>query len=177
MNSCIRNLLKRLIAPVALVTVLPVFVMGQAPQKESRSKAQSVPVTVDNFIRAETDMYFGRVVKAGGLGKFIHNRELTPLDKQVVVRMNRDTLYSGAVFDLDAGQATITLPNAGKRFMSMQVINEDQFTHAVFYEPGSYTFAQGKAGTRYIDVIVRMLADPSSPRDLGGPRASGCDEG
>jgi hypothetical protein len=28
--------------------------------------------------------------------------------------------------DLDAGPVTITLPDAGKRFMSMQVINEDE---------------------------------------------------
>jgi hypothetical protein len=46
------------------------------------------------------------------------------------VRPNRDTLYSGAVFDFDAGPATITLPDAGSRFMSMQVFDEDQYTHA-----------------------------------------------
>jgi hypothetical protein len=37
--------------------------------------------------------------------------------------MNRDTRYSAAVFDLDAGPVTIALPDAGKRFMSMQVID------------------------------------------------------
>jgi hypothetical protein len=35
--------------------------------------------------------------------------------------MNRDTLYSSAVFDLDAAPVTITLLHPGKRFMSMQV--------------------------------------------------------
>jgi hypothetical protein len=39
---------------------------------------------------------------------------------------NRDTLYSLSVFDLDAGPVTVTLPNAGQRFISMQVIDEDQ---------------------------------------------------
>jgi hypothetical protein len=39
--------------------------------------------------------------------------------------MNRDTLYSQALFDLDAGPMTITLPDAGKRFISMQIINEE----------------------------------------------------
>ena len=38
-----------------------------------------------------------------------------------MIRLNRDTLYSSAVFDLDAGPVTITLPDAGKRFMSMLV--------------------------------------------------------
>jgi hypothetical protein len=45
-----------------------------------------VPVTIDNFNRAETDMYFGGSVKEGGLGTFRHNREATPIDKQMVIR-------------------------------------------------------------------------------------------
>lgn len=94
---------------------------------------KAVPVTVENFRRAECDLYFGKVVKDGGLGKYIHARELIAIDKQTVIRMNRDTLYSGAVFDLDAGPVTITLPDAGKRFMSLQVLDEDHYTHAVYY--------------------------------------------
>ena len=55
-------------------------------------------------------LYFGNAVKDGGFGKFFHIRELTPMDHQLVIRQNRDTLYSAAVFDLDAGPVTITLP-------------------------------------------------------------------
>jgi len=88
-----------------------------------------IPVTADNFIRAESDTYFAATVKGyDALGKFGHNREPTPIDKQTIIRMNRDTLYSAAVFDLDAGPATITLPDAGQRFLSMQVINQDHYT-------------------------------------------------
>ncbi len=85
-------------------------------------------VTADNFIRAETDMYFGNVaVKEGGFGKFNHHREPIAIDQQHVIRSNRDTLYSAAVFDLDAGPVTITMPDAGKRFMSLMVIDEDHY--------------------------------------------------
>ena len=87
-----------------------------------------IPVTVENFTRAESDRYFAAAVKKGGFGKFYHSREPTPIDKQTVIRMNRDTLYSSGVFDLDAGPVTITLPDAGKRFLSMQVIDEDHYT-------------------------------------------------
>ena len=59
------------------------------------------------------------------------------IDQQTVIRLNRDTLYSPGVFDLDAGPVTITLPDAGKRFMSMQVINEDQYTPEVVYGAGT----------------------------------------
>jgi hypothetical protein len=80
--------------------------------------------------------------------------------------MNRDTLYSAAVFDLDAGSATVTLPEAGKRFMSLQVINEDQYTQAVHYGAGKYPLTREKIGTRYVITAVRTLVDPAQPKDL-----------
>lgn len=125
-----------------------------------------VPVTADNFVRAESDLYFGVTVKKGGFGKFEHNREAQPIDKQTVIRLNRDTLYSAAVFDLDAGPVTITLPNAGKRFLSMQVFNEDQYTVAVFYGGGSHTLTRQQVGTRYVMVGIRILADPADSKDM-----------
>jgi len=74
-------------------------------------------------VRAETDMCFAMFAKGGGFGKFRHLRDL-PLEN-TGVRPNRDTLYSEAVFDLDAGRVTITLPDAGTRFITMMVIDED----------------------------------------------------
>ena len=58
---------------------------------------------------------------------------------------------------------TITLPDPGKRFMSMQVINEDQYTPAVRYAPGRFTFTPDAIGTRYVIVAVRTLVDSSQP--------------
>src|SRR5262249_34453767 len=112
--------------------------------------ADTVPVTVDTFARAESDLYMGNAVKDGGFGKFHHNRTPAEIDKQIVIRMNRDTLYSAAVFDLDAGPVTITLPDAGKRFMSLQVINEDHYAPMVVYGAGQVTLAKEKVGTRYV---------------------------
>ena len=42
-----------------------------------------------------------------------------------------------SVFDFDAGPVTITLPDAGKRFMSLQVLDGDQYTHQVIYGAGA----------------------------------------
>jgi Protein of unknown function (DUF1254) len=69
---------------------------------EAAEGPKPVPVTVENFKCAESDLYFGDVIKDGGISKFFHIRQPTPIDKQTVIRMNRDTLYSAAVFDLDA---------------------------------------------------------------------------
>ena len=132
----------------------------------ARSASDTVPVTAENFTRAESDLYFGRIVKDGGLGKYDHRREPTAIDKQDVIRMNRDTFYSAGVFDLDAGPVTVTLPDAGKRFMSLQVIDEDQYTHAVIYAAGPHTFTRDQIGTRYVALPIRTLVDPSDPLDV-----------
>jgi hypothetical protein len=133
----------------------------------SQLKSQPVPVTVENFIRAESDMYFTSCVKqAGGLGKFFHNREVMPIDKQTVVRANRDTLYSWAAFDLDAGPVRVTLPDAGQRFMSLQAIDEDQYTPSVVYGAGRHTFTREQVGTRYFIAGIRILVDPANPQDV-----------
>ena len=133
--------------------------------------ADPVPVTPDNFARAESDLYFSNVVASGGFGRFDHTREPTPLDKQTIIRLNRDTLYSAAVFDLDAGPVTITLPDAGERFMSLQVIDEDQYTYGVFYEPGTYELSREGVGTRYVMAAVRILVDPASGEDMAAVHA------
>ena len=74
---------------------------------------------MENFARAESDNYFAEFVREGGFGKFTHNRELADVNHQTVVRLNRDTLYSFGVFDLDAGPVTVDLPDTKGRFMSM----------------------------------------------------------
>ena len=88
---------------IALACVLILTVSVQAASGQSPS-GSTVPVGVDNFPRAESDLYFGGILKdSGGIGKFLHRREPARIDNQTVIRLNRDTLYSSAVFDLDAG--------------------------------------------------------------------------
>ncbi|PTN54570.1 DUF1254 domain-containing protein [Stenotrophomonas panacihumi] len=124
-------------------------------------------VTPDNFIRAESDTYMANLAKeAGGIGKLFHHREPASVDHQTVIRLNRDTLYSSAVFDLDAGPVTVTLPDAGTRFQSLQVINQDHYAWTE-YGAGPHRITRDKAGTRYVVVGVRTLVDPNDAADVG----------
>jgi len=149
-----------------LLSTLSTLALGSAIAQVPASKP--VPVTVDNFIRAETDLYFGNAIKdAGGIGKLVHRREMMPIDKQAVIRTNRDTLYSSAVADLDAGPMTITLPEAGTRFRSLQVISQDHFVVGnVEYRAGAYTYDKQKVGTRYVLFAIRTFVDPNDAKDL-----------
>jgi hypothetical protein len=134
-------------------------------QPQSTTTSEAVPVTADNFIRAETDMYLGNFVKRSGLGKLVHLREFRPIEIPGV-RPNRDTFYSQGVFDLDAGPVTFTLPDADQRYMAMQVIDQDHYSPAVYYDAGSYTLSREQIGTRYVLVAIRTLVDPADPEDI-----------
>ena len=100
------------------MSVLAALVLALASSLASaQATSTAEPVTVENYNRAQTDVYFAGVVKSGGFGKFHHGRELAAPVQQGIVRPNRDTLYSLAIFDLDAGPVTIALPDGAKRFM------------------------------------------------------------
>jgi len=123
------------------------------------------PVTPDNFNRAETDFMFKKKVDDGYFGKIGHVREPVSIDNQIVIRMNRDTLYSFGVFDLTQ-PVTIVKPDTGKRFQSMVVINEDHYIKQVAYDPGDYVLTREKIGTRYVQVAFRTLVDPNNAEDV-----------
>ena len=126
----------------------------------------NVPVTIDNFARAESDAMIGAMLSTiGGLGTFFHNRVLEPLERQPVIRQNRDTLYSVAIVDLTGG-ATLTIPDAGGRYISVMIVNQDHFINRVFHEAGSYPLTIDEFDTDYVVVAARILFDPSNPTDL-----------
>ena len=129
------------------------------------------PVTVDNFVRAETDMTLDRYVKQGAFGKFLHLRQPTPIDKQDVIRMNRDTLYSIGVFDL-AEPLTIVKPETGGRFQSMLVVNQDHSMLPVEHGSGEFTFTRDLVGTRYVFIVFRTFVNAADPADVQAANAA-----
>lgn len=155
---------------ISRFTAVALALMAPAVLQAQTSVADTL-VTVDNFTRAESTRFFSGVVKRGGFGQFAHHRQLLPIDKQGVVRPNRDTLYSSAVFDLDAGPVTVTLPDAGDRYFSMIAIDEKQNTPGVVYKAGNYTFSKAQLGSRYVLLGVRTLVDPASPQDMKAAHA------
>ena len=128
--------------------------------------AAPIIVNVDNFDRAQTDFEFDGIIKlAGGINKLHSNRTPTPIDKQNVIRMNRDTLYSLGVVDISKG-ATVTMPDAGKRYMSLMVINNDGYVNEVFYGGGAHELTVEKFDTPVVGLVIRTLANPEDEADL-----------
>lgn len=127
-------------------------------------------VTVDNFVRAETDLTFKRYVSQGAFGQLLHIRQPVPLDRQDVIRMNRDTLYSLGVFDLTE-PITIVKPDSQDRFQSMVVINQDHSMLPVEHGSGEFTLTQAQVGTRYAIVIFRTFMDANDAEDIKAANA------
>ena len=134
--------------------------------------AETVLVNVDNFVRAETAGMFDRTLSLvdGKVNKIFHYRQPMPLDKQSVIRSNRDTLYSGAVVDISKG-ATLTIPETNGRYVSVMTVNEDHYINKMFNGPGTYKLTMADFDTPYVSVTIRTLVNASDPEDVKKVRA------
>lgn len=123
-------------------------------------------VNVENFARAETAAQFDRMLPLmGAVNQWFHFRVPTPLDKQTVIRMNRDTLYSAAIVDISEG-ATLTLPEVGDRYLSVMVVNEDHYINRVFQGAGTYELTMAEFDTPYVNLSARTLVNAADPDDI-----------
>ena len=144
---------------------------AQEATNPKSSADEPIIVTVDNFVRAETAKQFDSYIKiTGGVNKLFHFREAVALDKQTVIRMNRDALYSTAIVDISKG-ATITIPETDGRYLSIQVINENGYTNKVYQGKGTYKLTMKEFNTPFVSVGLRTLINPTDPVDVAQVKA------
>lgn len=153
----------------ALFSLVPVLGWGDQPTVDRLTAhmiGDTVPVDINNYVMAETAGQFDRILKVtGGINKLQSFRDPTPLDKQSVIRMNRDTLYSFAIVDISKG-AKLIMPQTDGRYNSAMIVNEKEYINKVFYEPGTHDLAVDEFDTNYVLVAFRTLVDSSSPEDI-----------
>jgi hypothetical protein len=130
-----------------------------------------VTVTVENFVRAETDRMFASFQHdAGGVNRLHHNRAPTPVEHQPVIRMNRDTLYSAAIVDISEA-ATVVVPDGGDRYVSVMVVNQDHYINRILHEPGEHRLTVDEFDSPWVAVAARILVDPADPDDVAAVNA------
>lgn len=159
---------------ILAVTMIIALASCQSNKKEESTKTEQVATTQiatteDNFFAKNgrivipesypTDETSRQILKSQdlvGVNKFNHKRQLTPTDKQPVVRMNRDTYYSMAVIDVSKG-ASITMPEIPEgKYMSIQPVTEDHRIQAMKYGAGTFDLTT-HTGT-HLYVIIRLDA-------------------
>jgi len=120
------------------------------------SSSAEVEVTPENYPTIETNRQMvQKTVEAGGMNKFAHRRQVTQIDEQKVVRLNRDTYYSWGIADISEG-ATYTLPDVGDKYISAQVITEDHRIQAMKYGGGTHKIVTHDDSQTHAIVFVRL---------------------
>ena len=123
---------------------------------------EKIAVTLENYEVAESDLAFYNITKLVGMNTFFHfPTGAFDLDNQTVVRMNRDTYYSGAIIDTTQG-ASITIPETSGRYLSVMVVQNDHYIDQVFLEPGTHEIT---SETEFAMVAMRIRANQSDPDD------------
>eukprot|EP00163_Fabomonas_tropica_P012265 TRINITY_DN23517_c0_g1_i1.p1 TRINITY_DN23517_c0_g1~~TRINITY_DN23517_c0_g1_i1.p1 ORF type:complete len:662 (-),score=131.68 TRINITY_DN23517_c0_g1_i1:942-2927(-) len=137
-------------------------------QLKEQAESATVPVTLENYEVAESDLAFHNITKLVGTGKFYHFPVTEfDLDNQTVVRMNQDTVYSAAILNVSEG-GSVTLPETDGRYMTAMVVQNDHYIDQVFKTPGTHEI---KADTDFVMLAVRTRINMNDPADREKVRA------
>lgn len=127
------------------------------------SQDQLLQVNNENYPFVETHRQMAITQKnAGGVNKFDHKRAVPSVEKQPVIRMNRDTLYSMAIVDTTKG-AYITLPDTGDRYISLMYLDENHRVYDMVYSPGKHKIP---SHSDHMYALVRIGVKSGDAKDL-----------
>ena len=99
--------------------------LGACKQSDS---GEFKSVTRENYVEAETDLYLYEQQEKTGVNNFEH-ADMVTKDNQVIIRSNRDVVYSRAIVDISEG-VTFSIP-AREAFQVIHVMDENHLTHGV----------------------------------------------
>ena len=139
--------------------------INEAANKED--SLNSVKVDAFNYVRAKTALQFDKyLARAGGkLNTFAHVRNVVGIDAKSSKRLNRDTLYSVAIVNISEG-AELLMPDAGDRYMSVQIVNQDGFTNKIIHGAGNHSLTMREFDTPFVWLLARTLVFDSIEGDL-----------
>jgi hypothetical protein len=87
------------------VAIFVAMFLSACNQQDSRV---SKPVTRENYVQAETDLYLYEQQEKTGVNNFEH-ADMVTKENQVIIRSNRDVVYSRAIVDISEG-VTFSIP-------------------------------------------------------------------
>ena len=135
-------------------------------------RAETIPVSAENFAQAETAWNFSNWAKMGSDTKLVHLRDVSPTGPGApTVRMNWDTLYSVRIVKVaDDHTFTVRLPDSDL-YMSAHVLDSDGFAPYYIVEKGKNH--EVKVNTDYALIIFRTeILDRKSEESLKLTHAS-----
>ena len=152
---------KNLLSSALLATLL-LTGCNDDVKPEQQQATELVQVNKKNYPTVETSRQLVvQIKRAGGINKLDRWDGITKLDNQPIIRLNQDTVYSMGVVDTSKG-ATITLPDAGNRFMSVQFVDEHHYVYAAKYGAGTFEIPNK---TDYMYVNVRIASETGTAEE------------
>ena len=114
----------------------------------------TTPVTMENYVIAESDWYFAGVQEKVGVNVWMHDDPVSKNNQQVI-RSNRDVVYSIAIVDVSKG-ATFTVPNS-QGFQAIHIIDEAHLFHQVVLNGETLTVNANDIEGEYVYLLARTL--------------------
>ena len=156
--------IKTTLVVTALIITMAIFPSSSVMADDSPK------VTIQNYVRAETDLQMRTYVEnMDAFGKFAHMRVAYDVTNKDTIRPNRDTIYSWSVFDVTS-PLTIGLPDPGGRYQSLMIVSQD---HSIWaeYGPKEVVLDEETVGTRYALLLLRTFLDPNDEEDVKAAHA------
>ena len=121
-------------------------------------------MTAAEYINAEAHAFFANFIGRAGINHFTHFKTLASPDDTWVVSPNVDTLYSVAIVNAAEG-FTLEIPDTGKRFISIQITDENHITPLHLYGGGARRFTADQFETDHVGIGLRIGTD-GTPEDI-----------
>ncbi len=112
----------------------------------------AAPVTMENYVVAESDWYFSGVQEKAGVNTWMHDDPVS-IDNQQVIRSNRDVVYSIAIVDVSKG-ATFTVPKSDE-FQIIHIIDEHHLFHQVVKNGETLEVTDDDIQGEYVYLLAR----------------------
>ncbi|MCP4900238.1 MAG: DUF1214 domain-containing protein [bacterium] len=142
--------MKTLLSAIAL-SALSVSAVHAEMAIDGKDYETTIPVTMENFDRAEAAVNFNKWVSKGIMNSSVDLTDLYPAGPAPTVRANRDTLYTVGFYDNLKG-IHIEQPDNGI-FQSALVLDENGFAKDYVWTPGGFDV---KPTDGFVLVIFRI---------------------
>lgn len=150
------NIINLILGIIIIVFIVIIFNLSNKSKKINNQIGTIVDV--ENFKRAESDLYIKKYFDIIGTTNTIFHYRNFDIDNSVI-RMNLDTLYSIIILDLKNGLITVTIPDIKDRYMSMLVLDQDHYEVFFTNKGGEFTFNENEYTTSYLVCIFRIFVN------------------
>ena len=147
----------KMIAVLAATAML--LFLGACSEETSKvtttTEPNSIPVTLENYVQAETDWNFAGQQAQADINTWTHN-EVVTRETQTIIRSNADVVYSLALVDVSEG-ATFSIPERKNGALQLiHYIDENHLTHGVVYAGQSvHVTPDDLTGGEYVYILAR----------------------